>query len=211
MPVRNNFAAGEVLAAADLNDTFASKWNAKVSDTAPSAPVEGDAWVDTTGSTTVPKIYTGTAWQAFGGGKILQVIRSTNSTDRTTTSTSFVDVTGSSVSITPQKSDSGIIVITTGAMYTEFSSGANGIGRIIITDSSNNAISGAQSTGFGLVNVTSGGSINFLSGFTIIGYSTPATTSQVTYKMRFRCSSSGTTGINNTDSTGQMYAIEVSA
>ncbi len=41
-----------------------------------------------------------------GGGKVLQVVRETDSSLRTTNSTSFVDVAGMSVTITPQKSDS---------------------------------------------------------------------------------------------------------
>ena len=35
-----------------------------VQDTAPTSPSEGDLWVDTAGTTTVLKVYTGTAWQA---------------------------------------------------------------------------------------------------------------------------------------------------
>ncbi len=46
--------------------------------------------------------YDGAAWQAIAGGKILQVVRATDSTSRSTTSTSFVDVTGMTVTITPQ-------------------------------------------------------------------------------------------------------------
>jgi hypothetical protein len=45
------------------------------------------------------------------GGKILQIVRATDSTNRSTTSTSFADVTGMSVTITPQKSTSSILVL----------------------------------------------------------------------------------------------------
>jgi hypothetical protein len=68
MAIRNDFAPGEVLAAADLNDTFGSKWNAKIADSAPTSPAEGDVWVDTTGSTTIPKLWNGTAWVTFSAG-----------------------------------------------------------------------------------------------------------------------------------------------
>jgi PHD/YefM family antitoxin component YafN of YafNO toxin-antitoxin module len=132
--------------------------------------------------------------------KILQVVRATDTTNRTTTSTSFVDVTGMSVTITPQNSDSAVLLIasvlaqasTTDACY------------IQITDNSDNAISGAQVAGITSTGLTQGQ-------ITAIAYATPATTSAVTYKTRFR-TNSGTTGtLFNNGNTGQMYAIEVSA
>ena len=43
---------------------------------------------------------------AVGGGKVLQVVRATDSTQRTTNNTDWEDVTGMSVTITPQKSNS---------------------------------------------------------------------------------------------------------
>jgi len=133
------------------------------------------------------------------GGKVLQVVRATDSTNRSTTSTSFVDAS-ISVTITPQKSTSAILLIwsyqvapaNTGTVF-----GA-------ITNSSNNLISGAEE-------IEAGVSANFLRVNPIgIGYSTPATTSATTYKGRFRVDT-GTGSIFNTSNTGQLYAIEVSA
>ena len=133
------------------------------------------------------------------GGKVLQVVWATDTTNRSTTSTSFVDAS-ISVTITPQKSTSAILLIwsyqvapaNTGTVY-----GA-------ITDSSNNLISGAEE-------IEAGVSANFLRVNPIgIGYSTPGTTSATTYKGRFRVDT-GTGQIFNTSNTGQMYAIEVSA
>jgi hypothetical protein len=51
-----------------LQTQLAGKWNAKVSDTAPTSPAEGDVWVDTTGSTTVPKVWNGSSWATFSTG-----------------------------------------------------------------------------------------------------------------------------------------------
>jgi hypothetical protein len=175
MAIRDDFTAGEVLAAADLNDTFAAKLN-------------------------------------LAGGKVLQVVRATDTTQRTTTSTSYVDVTGMSVTITPQKNTSALLIIATGATGTAWSTGADQYGEIRLTDSSNNTLSGSQSLTLGLLNVSIAGAAQFRTPFNIIGYSTPATTSAVTYKMRFKSQSASTTlFINNNESTGQMYAIEVSA
>ena len=47
----------------------------------------------------------------FGGGKILQVLQTVKTDTFTTTSTSFVDVTGLSVSITPATTSSKILIL----------------------------------------------------------------------------------------------------
>jgi hypothetical protein len=166
MAVRNDFTAGEVLAAADLNDTFAAKLN-------------------------------------LAGGKILQIVRATDATERSTTSTSFVDVTGMSVTITPQKDNSALLLIASALVDV---TGTAARGDFQITDSSNNAISGAQGSLFG-------SGTSFLEGpLVLLAYATPATTSAVTYKMRFRAiSGSFTVKSRNNIMTGQMYALEISA
>ncbi|HEY7824430.1 MAG TPA: hypothetical protein VIG24_16430, partial [Acidimicrobiia bacterium] len=97
MAVRDDFSAGEVLSAGDLNDTFASKLD-------------------------------------LAGGKILQIVRATDSTVRSTTSTSYVDVTGMSVTITPQINTSAILLVGAVYMRTKTSSGTmNTIGSVQIT------------------------------------------------------------------------------
>ena len=138
-----------------------------------------------------------------GFGKVLQVVRATDSTNRTTTSTSYVDVTGMSVTITPTKSTSAIIVLVSCMVI-----GPGATSQIVllrITDSSNNAISGAEGSYVGLANGD-----NLSLNQTIIGYATPATTSAVTYKLRFSVNA-GTGSVNNAIATGQIYAIEVAA
>lgn len=167
MAIRTDFTAGEVLAAADLNDTFAAKLN-------------------------------------LAGGKILQIVRATDATIRSTTSTSYVDAS-LSVTITPQKSDSAIILIWSLAILV---TDASSYGQVGITDNSNNAISGAERV---VIGVFTGGS-SFNDGIVLIGYSTPATTSATTYKARFaRNFGTGTITLENASHTGQLYAIEVSA
>lgn len=139
----------------------------------------------------------------IAGGKILQIVRDTDTTNRTTTSGTFVDVTGVSVTITPQKSDSAILLL---AIMNTQAQGASGGMVVCITDSSNNAVSGAEGMYFELPG-QSGGLVGSL---TLLGYSTPATTSATTYKARFR-SLSGTVAIRGDFNTTQIYAIEVSA
>jgi len=146
-----------------------------------------------------------------GIGKILQVVRATDSTSRSTTSTSLTDATGMSVTITPTKSTSAIIIIST--FFARINSSTDGNrGFFAITDNSNNLISGAGDSYFGTLNLTGTGSREFRSGAVLIGYATPATTSAVTYKLRFASVlSTTTTHIDNGVQTGQMYAIEVAA
>jgi hypothetical protein len=69
MAVRDDFTAGEVLAAADLNDTFASKLPYSFGTATPSSPGDGELWVDTSGSPNKPsvKFYDGAAFQPVAG------------------------------------------------------------------------------------------------------------------------------------------------
>jgi hypothetical protein len=169
----------------------------------------------TSGSTTITAPATGsdetielsTALAAklpIAGGKILQIVRATDSTLRSTTSATPVDVTGMSVTITPQKSDSAIIIIAT--FFNDTSgSGSDNRGAFQITDSSNNVILGTPTLG----DYSTDAFVQNVA--TMIGYATPATTSAVTYKLRFYQVSTTSVRVLNADMTGQMYAIEVSA
>ena len=169
MAVRTSFTAGEVLAAADLTDTFGAKLN-------------------------------------LAGGKVLQIVRATDATARSTSSASFVDAS-INVTITPQRTTSSILLINT----FEVSYLAGGItpgGGFQITDNSNNPISGAQE----VAPVIGGISATVEGYLVLIAHATPATISPVTYKLRFTAfSTARTVTLVNNKATGQMYAIEVSA
>ena len=130
------------------------------------------------------------------GGKILQVVRATDSTRRDITSTSFVDVTGMSITITPSLDTSAILVVASVSVQTTSSATT----RVRVTDSSNNPISGAE-----YVSVSAS-----IASQTLMAYSTPATTSATTYKMQM-LATSGTSSLRNDNNTGQMYALEISA
>ena len=134
------------------------------------------------------------------GGQILQVARATDSTNRTTAKTSFEDA-GISVTITPRRSTSAIIVIWTALV----DPGSGSYIETTITDASDNSLSGAEFGTFG----TTTDLTHPRHALTLIGYSTPASTSATTYKSRFRVFSSGTVRLINGTTTGQMYAIEL--
>ena len=138
-----------------------------------------------------------------GAFRILQVVRATDGTARTTTSTSFVDAS-ISVTITPTSASSDVMLIW--SANKENFVGTTERGRFQITDSSNVAISGAEEHTIG-----DAGADNTFATFTIIGYDSPATTSATTYKGRFMCESGGTTTRINNTATGQLFALEISA
>jgi hypothetical protein len=169
MAIRDDFAPGEVLAAADLNDTFGSKLD-------------------------------------IAGTKILQIVRATDTTQRTTTSGSFTDVTGMAVTITPQKDDSAILILAAFLARASHTSAGDLQMDYQITDSSNNPLSGAETSRFHSASVT-----RHTVPVLLVARSTPATENAVTYKLRFSRISDGTAEVANNLSTGQMYAIEVSA
>jgi hypothetical protein len=210
MAVRDDFTAGEVLAAADLNDTFASKPPFAYGTATPSTTVEGFIWYDENDTPPAPKFWDGSAFETFGGGKVLQVVRATDTTNRTTTSASLVDVTGVSVTITPQKSDSAILLWCIGQGRAQGATDAL-VGILALTDSSDNLLSGAEGPRIETSNLTGTGTRVVSLPFSIVGYSTPATTSPVTYKLRFSAGTSVTFQIRGDLATTQLYAIEVSA
>lgn len=185
----------------DLATTLASKLPYSYGTATPSTSDDGFLWYDSNSTPPDVKFWDGAAFQALTSGKILQVVRATDGTTRSTTSTSFVDAS-ISVTITPTKSTSAILLVW--AAYLAHQVTAN-FARMQITDSSNNAISGAEGTEVGGSAVT----VNVF--VTQIGYATPATTSAVTYKGRFCVSSTGTAYLSNSTNTGQLFAIEVGA
>ena len=105
----------------------------------------------------------------------------------TTTSTSKVDITGMSVSITPTRSDSKILIsshLTYGANnYNFYCDLLRGSTRLFIPSSGNNpctiSLCGVTNTTYQMIN----------SSFQFIDE--PATTSAVTYKLQIACQSGG--------------------
>jgi hypothetical protein len=68
MAVRNDFAPGEVLAAADLNDTFASRVPFAFGTATPTTTTTGFLWYDTNFSPPVGKVWNGSAFVNFSQG-----------------------------------------------------------------------------------------------------------------------------------------------
>ena len=148
--------------------------------------------------------------------KIVQIVRATDLTSRATTSTSFTDVTGVSVTITPTQSDSTILIGLFGSLQLTWTTeSVYQYAHVQITDSANTGISGAQDTRFGRIRARPlSDPVWWFSNLSMFAYASPATTSAVTYKARFKVapSSTGVTLTINSDySTTQLFAIEVGA
>jgi hypothetical protein len=153
---------------------------------------------------------TGLKWAAAaGGGKILQVVNTTlTSGNFTTSSTSFVDVTGLSVSITPAATGSRIMVFLTATCSATASSGGNVDMRFALVRGST-TITEAR---FDLENNT-GSSTSLGLPITLHYVDSPSTTSSTTYKVQVRYVnfSSSVTVQANTTNKAMLTVMEIGA
>jgi hypothetical protein len=103
MAVRDDFTAGEVLAAADLNDTFASKPPFAYGTATPSTTVEGFIWYDENDTPPTAKFWDGSAFENIAAPSGLSIVTPTsiaNSGGTATASGGAVTFTGvSSISL----------------------------------------------------------------------------------------------------------------
>ena len=133
-------------------------------------------------------------------GNILQVVSTTKTDTFSTASTSFTDVTGFSVNITPSSSSNKVLVtglVTFGGSDGEAYGYTFNLARVIggsetdisIADAAGNRTRATLGTqGFNNGDATMGHSLNFLD--------SPSTTSQVTYKVRARAENPKTLYVN---------------
>lgn len=150
----------------------------------------GGTGLDSVGTSGNVLTSNGTAWVSSApasGGKILQVLTNSTIGDSSTTSTSYVDMTNATVTITPSSASSKILVIASGNMFASIVSGVNVIAysRLLRNSTALQEQLGSAQSG-------SGG----LQGYFPTSFcwlDSPATTSAVTYKLQQR--------VNNASST----------
>jgi len=138
----------------------------------------------------------GSALTGVSAGKLLNLV-STEKTDQfTTTSTSFVDVTGMSATITPSSTSSKILVFFTVGLVGN-STGGQFCYAQLVRDST--AISVGDIAGSRIpVSAGFGGDVAYENGpLTIHVLDSPSTTSATTYKIQFRVQSGGTAKFNS--------------
>jgi hypothetical protein len=133
----------------------------------------------------------------------------TDATDRTTTSTSFADAS-ISVTITPTRASSTLIVQWVGSGRCFRGVNASNDGQVQITDSSDVALSGAESQV--LAYKPGASSQTGQDAAIVVGVVAATNTASRTYKLRFKVATSADSGnavIKNADNTGRMTVWEV--
>lgn len=147
----------------------------------------------------VVQYYSGTAWLTVGPiTSAVAQVKSTTKTDTfTTTSTTFTDVTGLSVSITPTSASNRVLVV--GMITGQGSFGVNAIQFRLMRDSTAIGIGDAASTRTRATGQLSSTSVATALGGPFTFLDTPATTSATTYKLQVRVTAAGTGYINRTE------------
>jgi hypothetical protein len=138
-----------------------------------------------------------------GGGKVLQVVQTVKTDTFSTTSTSKVDITGMSVSITPTSATSKILIIATvnygGTDYNYYCDLLRGATVLNAPASGNNpctiSLCGITNTTYQIFE----GTISYLD--------SPATTSSTTYKLQIACQSTGSFRLNRSERDGANDSV----
>lgn len=151
------------------------------SSTRPSVPFDGQLIYET--DTDKLLVYNGSSWATAGISGNIQTVTKTDSFS--TTSTSFVDITGLSVSITPTSSASRILVLfslagsgsTTNDVYANLVRGSTAIAQSTSGTSANSTFYMFRSSASALLTWSS------------IFIDSPASASSTTYKMQLRAGS----------------------
>ena len=134
-----------------------------------------------------------------GMGKVLQVVTATDSTQRSTTSTSFVTASNTlSVSITPSSASNKVLILVSSTI-----AGVNNDGVFtIFRDSTNLSSNGFIAHYNGGVGAYGSMGINVLD--------SPSSTSAITYQVYFKNNGGGNTSyLNYTSQKGSITAMEI--
>jgi hypothetical protein len=142
------------------------------------------------------------------GGKVLQVVSTTKTDTFATTSGSYTDVTGMSVSITPTATDSKILIHLSAQVGGSFHGTAQYHGRLL-RDSTAIAIGAAAGSRTLASFSTASIQAYTMSTSSLVFLDAPATVSAVTYKIQvLSTSASGTFQLNRTetDTDAALYS-----
>lgn len=151
--------------------------------------------------TNATEFYNGSAWVSAGGGKILQVVSTAKTDTFTTSSSSLVDITGLSATITPSVATNKVLV----TVHINANAGPNVSGTlnaVLVRNSTNIAIGDAAGSRLRRTFIRS----SSLDATTIQGtlsmtfLDSPATTSATTYKIQIALTD-GVTGYINRSGT----------
>ena len=141
-------------------------------------------------------------------GSVLQVVSNTKTNFFTTTSTSFVDVTGLSLSITPTSATSKILLIVTSYQSSSSTSGLTVYN--LVRNSTNIATPANTGLSFSASAGNYTGASDNIFPFTISFLDSPATTSATTYKVQVK-TNTGTLYINTRVSLDSAFTTTITA
>ena len=143
--------------------------------------------------------------QSLPAGSVLQVKSSTSTSTTTMATSSYADVTGLSVSITPSSTSSKILVIIDIHINP-----ANTMGVLwkAVRDTTDIAVNNASSTSTGGSYSDVGSNAGVVwNGNSISHLDSPTTTSAITYKVQARGTSSSAFGINRRTSAADFGGV----
>ena len=130
----------------------------------------------------------GSALTGISGGKVLQVVSATKTDTASTTSTTYGDITGLSVSITPSSTSSKIYVV-----FSVAAGNSNGSANYrLVRNSTAIAIGDAAGSRTQSTISSQAGAGNRMEGLGSNYLDSPSTTSATTYKVQWRVQNSGT-------------------
>ncbi len=199
------FTTGQVLTATQMNDSARTGVPVFADTTARDAGFGGagektlaEGQLCYLESTNVVQYYDGAAWATLGpsASAVVQV-KSTAKTDTfTTTSTTFVDVTGLTVAITPTSASNKVLVI---AQIAHGLANTTGFGEFKLNGGNTSAYVG--NTAGSRVRAVFGGywntnNENAILSSSIVYLDSPATTSATTYAVQARIGTSGAARVN---------------
>jgi len=139
-----------------------------------------------------------------GSGQVpTQIVQTVKTDVFTTSSTSFVDVTGVTATITPRSASNKILVIV--SSYVSPSSTNYAILGKLVRNSTDIAIGDARGSSTRCSFGASTGSANLASFFGITFLDSPATTSATTYKIQVAAESGSTMLIGGSNATTGIY------
>ena len=174
----------------------------------PANPYDGMMIYET--DTNLVRIWNGAAWKTlaysdYSSGSVIQVASTTKTDTFSTTSTSFTDVTGLSVSISPTSTSSKVLVM---AYVSTSISGDIALNMRLVRDSTAIFVGDAASnrprdTGF----VAIGNFSNQNFPFSPVFLDSPSTTSSTTYKVQM-FTNTGTVYVNRTGGDRDLTAYD---
>jgi len=147
---------------------------------------------------------TGLKWAAASSGKVKQIVQATTTAFFSTNSTTLVDITGMSATITPTASDSKILaLIHSPALYRGGGAGNNYLNLRLVRGST--AVYDANFWGNGFSNGVD--YTAFSLEYTAYFLDSPATTSSTTYKMQMKNSVAQTSYWNYNGSSTEVASL----